>query len=266
MIDDIKGVIAKLIAAFPQCFSDKAPKPLKVGVKNDLLARLDALGCSKTQLRLALAYYTGSPKYKKALVVGAARIGLDGQPDGEVTLDQQEFAQRPKPKKPKKLATPAIATPIDLNAIIQEVIAMAIPGKMDLTIKLNTLPPAKATPSGGMMFAIKVDQRVVVIELKAKAWNNMKKAADSFSMWVAAITGQMGEDVEGGFWLINPAVQVFEKKPKPAADTPTTKDTPPTVAATPAEPVTPPQPPIIVDAPTPAIQRAKLSLKPKTPS
>lgn len=69
---------------------------------------------------------------------------------------------------------------------------MAIPGKMILTIKLNTLPPAKATPSGGMMFAIKVDQRVVVIELKAKAWANMKKAADSFPMRAAAITGQYG--------------------------------------------------------------------------
>lgn len=266
MIEDIKGFIAQLIAMFPECFSDDAPKPLKVGIKNELLAHLDVLGCSKTQLRQALAFYVGNPKYKRVLVAGAARIGLDGQPDGEVTPDQQEFARRPKKKKPKATpVTPAVAAPIDLTALIQEVIAMAMPGKMDLTIKLNTLPPAKATPSGSMLFSIKVDQRVVVVELKAKAWNNMKTAAETFPQWVAAITGQMGEDVEGGFRLINPAVQVFEKKPKPADDAPATKDkSPKPAAAEPSAPVAPAQP-VVVDAPTPAVQRVKLSLKAEKP-
>ena len=37
---------------------------------------------------------------------------------------------------------------------------------------------------------------------------------------MAAITGQMGEAVEGGFRLVNPAVQVFEKKAKPDAAAP----------------------------------------------
>ena len=148
---------------------------------------------------------------------------------------------------------------------------MAMPGKMDLTIKLNALPPAKATPSGSMMFAIKVDQRVVVIELKAKAWANMKKAADSFPMWVAAITGQMGEDVEGGFRLINPAVQVFEKKAKPAADTPAPAGPSPVKPSSTVVPdaptaATPPTLNTVVDAPTKAVQRAKLSLKAKAPS
>ena len=278
MIEDIKGFISQLIAMFPECFSGEAPKPLKVGIKNELLAHLDVLGGSKTQLRQALAFYVGNPRYKRALVAGAARIGLDGQPDGEVTLDQQEFAQKPKKKKPKETPViPAVAAPIDLTALIQEVIAMAIPGKIDLTIKLNALPPAKATPSGTMLFAIKVDQRVVLVELKAKAWNNMKTAAETFPRWVAAITGQMGEDVEGGFRLINPAVQVFEKKPKPAVDAPATKDKPPAektkpvaesipVAITPAPVAPAPPQPIVVDAPTPAVQRVKLSLKAQKPS
>ena len=49
MIEDIKGFIAQLIAMFPECFSGEAPKPLKVGIKNDLLAHLGKLGVSKRQ-------------------------------------------------------------------------------------------------------------------------------------------------------------------------------------------------------------------------
>ena len=37
MIEDIKGFIAQLIAMFPECFSGDAPKPLKAGIKNELL-------------------------------------------------------------------------------------------------------------------------------------------------------------------------------------------------------------------------------------
>jgi len=42
-----------------------------------------------------------------------------------------------------------------------------------------------------------------------------KKMSDhGFAVWVAAITGEMGAATETGFELINPAVQVFEKKAK----------------------------------------------------
>jgi hypothetical protein len=33
-------------------------------------------------------------------------------------------------------------------------------------------------------------------------------------MWVAAIAGKMGESTSKGFVLLEPSIQVFEKKPK----------------------------------------------------
>jgi hypothetical protein len=38
-------------------------------------------------------------------------------------------------------------------------------------------------------------------------------------MWVAAIAGKMGEPTDRGFVLNEPAIQVFEKKPKEPKET-----------------------------------------------
>lgn len=82
----------------------------------------------------------------------------------------------------------------------------------------------------------------------------------------------MGEDVEGGFWLINPAVQVFEKKASLWPDAPVAPAVPsPTKPTMPAVPeaqtaATPAALNTVVDSQNKAIQRVKLSLKPKTPS
>ena len=56
--------------------------PLERGIHHGILAALD--GAVKPQeLRRALGYYTGNQAYLRALVAGAARIGLDGNPTGE---------------------------------------------------------------------------------------------------------------------------------------------------------------------------------------
>jgi len=44
--------------------------------------------------------YTGASAYRKALATGGPRYGLDGQPTGEVTLEQQVIARTPHPKRP----------------------------------------------------------------------------------------------------------------------------------------------------------------------
>jgi hypothetical protein len=38
-------------------------------------------------------------------------------------------------------------------------------------------------------------------------------------MWVAAIAGKLGEATPDGFVLADPAIQVFEKKPKDPKET-----------------------------------------------
>ena len=61
----------RLCAAFPACFSRTAPKPLKIGLGEELLALAGVhpvlADLSRTQLRRALKVYTGSPAYRKAL-------------------------------------------------------------------------------------------------------------------------------------------------------------------------------------------------------
>ena len=128
---------------------------------------------------------------------------------------------------------------------------MAIPGKLDVTLKINTLPPVKTTGQT-VLFAVQAEGQTVIVELKTKAWNNLKNTAESYPQWVAAITGQMGEAIEGGFRLVNPAVQVFEKQPKPDA------------AASPAPAPKAPEPKTPAPPGSPALGYAKLSLKRRT--
>ena len=104
MPDDINLILDRLCAAFPACFSRTAPQPLKIGLGEELLALAGVhpalTDLTRTQLRRALRVYTGAPAYRKALARGGPRYGLDGQPTGEVTPEQQADAKTPRPKRP----------------------------------------------------------------------------------------------------------------------------------------------------------------------
>ncbi len=89
----------------PDLFGDD-PKPLKIGIHRDLIERhpdLDFVG-----LKRALTLHCGRFVYLKALKPGAARLDLDGQPDGEVTEEQVEIARQ---RLDEMKATPA-PTPV----------------------------------------------------------------------------------------------------------------------------------------------------------
>jgi len=62
-------------------------RPLKVGIHLDIMA---AGGFSEPELRAALRAYTVNAAYRRNLVAGAERIGLDGQPAGTVTAEQEQ--------------------------------------------------------------------------------------------------------------------------------------------------------------------------------
>ena len=49
-------------------------------------------------------------------------------------------------------------------------------------------------------------------------FKKLEQAQENYSMWVAAISGQMGEKTEKGFILKEPNVQTFQKKPKEAKE------------------------------------------------
>ena len=104
MPQDVNSLLDRLREAFPAGFSRTAPQPLKIGLGEELLALAGVhpalASLTRTQLRRALKVYTGSPAYRKALERGGPRYGLDGQPVGEVTPDQQADAKTPRPKRP----------------------------------------------------------------------------------------------------------------------------------------------------------------------
>ena len=76
------GAITELLCnRFPQTFSRRGPKPLKVGVYDDALAMLGE-AVQPRGLQSALRAYTSNAGYLRALSAGACRVDLDGNPAG----------------------------------------------------------------------------------------------------------------------------------------------------------------------------------------
>ena len=133
MPQDVNPIIDRLVETFPACFSRSAPKPLKIGLGEELLALAGVhpalADLSRRQIRRALQVYTGAAAYRKALVKGGPRYDLDGQPAGEVTPEQQTFARTPRPKRP---ASPPETAPEPSPT----------PGYLKMTLKRRVLPGA----------------------------------------------------------------------------------------------------------------------------
>ncbi|EAA8037516.1 proQ/FINO family protein [Salmonella enterica subsp. enterica] len=84
----------RVLAFWPELFDPDNPKPLKVGVLDDLMQDISArnLTIGTGVLKAAIASYTRRIRYQKALAAGGARYDLNGQPCGEVTPEQQQEA------------------------------------------------------------------------------------------------------------------------------------------------------------------------------
>ena len=91
-----------LAVAFPGCFNppkSKAPKrPLKIGITADIVARgvtgEDGLPLSRKRIEQAVRDYCLGTKYDAALIPGAIRIDLDGNPAGSVSASHAASRRR----------------------------------------------------------------------------------------------------------------------------------------------------------------------------
>lgn len=93
---------------------------------------------------------------------------------------------------------------------------MPTPGKMELTIKINSFPTsAQTVENGWKQFDIDCHGTVVSVTVRPKTFKKLEQAQEQYPMWVAAIQGNMGEATDKGFALIQPSIQVFERKQKP---------------------------------------------------
>ncbi|GDM24450.1 prop effector [Escherichia coli] len=87
--------IDRLMELWPELFSREKPKPLKVGIPDDLIqdTAIRKLAFGAGTLRAAVASYVQSPRYYRALMAGGARYDLKRQPCGEVTPQEQQEAE-----------------------------------------------------------------------------------------------------------------------------------------------------------------------------
>lgn len=123
---------------------------------------------------------------------------------------QAEGPFQPPPKatryqpRPKSGTTP---TPLTL----EEIRDMTTPAKVQLTCKLNQVPAHRQLPDKKIEFFLSnASDLIFTVRMKPKQFKKLLN--HGYENWVAAITGDMGEATATGFELINPALQVFEKK------------------------------------------------------
>lgn len=99
----IVEIIELLAERWPLAFAvyEQRRQPLQLQIRDQILA---ALGDAVTlgELSAALGYYTGNYVYLKRTQVGTPRIGLDGQPAGNVTEDEAAHAAEVLAKRTAK--------------------------------------------------------------------------------------------------------------------------------------------------------------------
>jgi hypothetical protein len=87
----------------------------------------------------------------------------------------------------------------------------SISGRLDpLTIKITQIPDAVEVENGWRSFTIDIGSAIVSVTVRPRIWNNFVQGTQSYSDWIAIITGTMGELTDVGFVLEQPGVQIFE--------------------------------------------------------
>ena len=92
---------------------------------------------------------------------------------------------------------------------------MTIPGKLELTIKISEFPEdAQTVENGWKSFEVDCEGRVASITVKPKMFKKLEDAKANYPLWTAAIAGKLGYVGKDGFVVLEPNIQVFERKPK----------------------------------------------------
>jgi hypothetical protein len=96
---------------------------------------------------------------------------------------------------------------------------MPVQGKSEVILKISQYPDnVKTVTNGWKEFDIESNGRFFRITIKPKIFNKLDESK-KFTEFVIAIQGQLGPQEGNVFTVIEPNIQVFEKKqrePKPA--------------------------------------------------
>lgn len=117
-LDYVQYGVELLKVYFPSGFKTaNEVKPLKKGIKQDLVKRLSSIDHIVTEDKAcmvkSLAYYVNTTAYHKSVVEGATRVDLDGNPAGIVSAEEAKYSvERHQAKlQAKKAATPNLLPP-----------------------------------------------------------------------------------------------------------------------------------------------------------
>ena len=80
----------ELCELYPEAFNPRQPKPLKIGIHEDLAADGKL---SKTRIRRALNVYVRLRSYYACMTEGTDRVNIDGTPAGSVTAEEAGHAK-----------------------------------------------------------------------------------------------------------------------------------------------------------------------------
>ncbi len=77
-------------------FSEPEAKPLMIGIKEALIAdaKVRDLDVPEGQIKQGLHAYINRKLYLRALTLGGNRFDMNGQPNGEITPEQQMVAEQ----------------------------------------------------------------------------------------------------------------------------------------------------------------------------
>lgn len=85
-----QAAVELLASHYPEAFDSSSPKPLKIGIQEDLIADEKV---SRGKIKRALATYVRNPRYLQSIVEGADRIDLQGVSAGKVSADEESHAK-----------------------------------------------------------------------------------------------------------------------------------------------------------------------------
>ncbi|EUD11936.1 ProQ/FINO family protein [Providencia alcalifaciens] len=77
-------------------FSEPEAKPLMIGIKEAMIAEVKEKGLDipESHIKQGLRSYISRKAYLKALTLGGNRFDMYGQPNGEITPEQQAIAEK----------------------------------------------------------------------------------------------------------------------------------------------------------------------------
>jgi len=132
------------------------------------------------------------------------------QKEQRVGTDKKPPVTKPAAAKPRKIDWEAI-TPVS--------------GKLELTIKINTLPQVQQV-NGQCHFKVDCDGQLFQVSVKPKLWAKLETASTSYDQWVAAIAGKLGAATTDGFVLESPNIQVFSRQQSKLVELPLESEAP----------------------------------------